>query len=121
MYAYADILEAPGNITVGLGQATFNLTCRIRRENVGIEIDRLLVGFDEIDLDGRGITVYPQTSVGSGNDTVTTQLFSLEFIEINNNTIVACLGTDEGFTNDIASPDAFITILGIVAFTVPLL
>ena len=106
-----DILEAPMNVSVGLSQAILNLTCSVRRDNVFMEIDGLLTDLNDPELRARGFEHGPATRANG----VSTIRVMMELREENNNTRIACFGSDtlrDGRREDIFSPSVTITILG---------
>ena len=112
----ADVLEAPQNVTVGVGDQPLELICRLRRVNVYMEIDDIIVGLGIRDenLRGRGFMFMGQVH----NETFgfNTQRVVMELTEGNNNTKVVCIGADDTGDSrsrvDIITPDVFITIIG---------
>ena len=114
----ADVLEAPQNVTVGVGDPPLELICRVRRENVYMEIDDIIVGLDDRDdyLRGRGFMLMGQEYNSTFG--VSTQRVVMELTEGNNNTKVVCLAADNANSEasrsrvDIVTPDVFITIIG---------
>ena len=109
--AVVDILEAPMNASVLLSQGTLALTCSVRRENVFMEIDGLVTGHDDPVLHARGFAYGAATQTAG----VSTIQVTMELREGNNNTRIACLGTDSigagGRREDVFSPLVYITIL----------
>ena len=112
----ADVLEAPQNVTVGVGDPPLELICRMKRDNVYMEIDDIIVGLDNRDdyLCGRGFMLMGQEhNLTFG---VSTQRVVMELTEGNNNTKVVCLAADDAESSrsrvDIVTPDVFITIIG---------
>ena len=98
---------------MAIGDPPLDLVCRVRRDNVFMEIDGQLAGMDgnvDQELRRRGFMFMNQEQTPG----VSTQLVMMELNEGNNNTRVACVATDNaGDTRrpNIFSPDAFITIL----------
>ena len=77
------ILEAPGNVTVGLGHSLLTLTCRVRGDNLFIRIDGMVFGHNtEAALRARGITA----SNGFHTGDEVRQTVTVEIIRRNNNT-----------------------------------
>ena len=112
----ADVIEAPQNVTVGVGDPPLELICRLRRDNVYMEIDDQIVGLGGADefLRERGFMYMGQEhNLTFG---FSTQRVVMELTEGNNNTKVACIGADNGNSEasrvDIITPDVFITIIG---------
>jgi hypothetical protein len=105
------IIEAPENVTVGLGRDDLTLTCRVRNANsLFMEIDDLLAGYDDQDfLNERGI-IYSEATMNG------TRILHarMELRKENNNSRVACIGRAESDGEPYASEFAYVTILGML-------
>jgi hypothetical protein len=105
------IIEAPENITAGLGQDNLTLTCRVRNAtSLFMEIDDLLSGFDDDeDFNERGI-IYSEATMNG------TRILHarMELRKENNNSRVACIGRAESDGEPYASEFAYVTILGML-------
>jgi hypothetical protein len=104
-----DILEAPENVTVGLGSDPLTLTCRVRGERIFIRINGEVYshGTHGKLLDS-GITVTHASWSANG----ITQNVTVELTERNNNTNIICIAVVQNPRCEILSNPAFIFIAG---------
>ena len=105
LYIIAEILEAPRNVTVGLGQGPLSLTCHVRGDTIFIRVDNEVI--DHRNFSDRGIVV----GNTNYNGEIATQRLTVELTVCNNNTAIVCIGTSAGGPNAVSDP-GFIFIAG---------
>jgi hypothetical protein len=104
------VIEAPENITVGLGQDDLTLTCRVRNaSSLFMEFDSN-TSLDIEVLNKRGIFPLPLDFLSNGTKILRVKM---ELRNENNNSRVACLGRDSD-EKPYASEFAYVTILGML-------
>ena len=104
----AEILDAPVNVTVGLGSSPVIMPCRIHGEILYWVINDQLYGTGNVQrLRDQGITVSHPIRNGSE----LTSIATITATEANNNTVIICEAQTDGF-DIISSNPAMILFAG---------